>query len=110
MTNREHSAKMQPMPADTLTISLTGALADEVRAAAKARGITPEEYVRQQLAWDIALGDDDAESSFGVAEDRAAYEDFERTGIGIPGEEVDAWLQSLATDNPLPRPRPRKLK
>ena len=98
------------MPADTLTISLSGPLAEEVRAASKARGITPEEYVRQQLAWDIALGDEGAESSFGVEEDRAAYEDFERTGMGIPGEEIDAWLRSLATDNPLPRPRPRKLK
>lgn len=35
---------------DTLTISLTGPFADEVRAAAEARGIAPEEYVRQRLA------------------------------------------------------------
>jgi hypothetical protein len=98
------------MPADTLTISLTGSLLDEVRAAAEARGLTPEEYVRQQLAWDIALGEDDAEPAFGVEEDIAAFEDYERTGMGIPGEEVEAWLRSLTTDNPLPRPRPRKLK
>jgi hypothetical protein len=97
------------MPADTLTISIPGPLADEVRAAAQARGLSPEEYVRQQLAWDIALGDDD-DPALGVEEDVAAYEDFERTGIGIPGEEVEAWLRSLTTDNPLPRPRPRKLK
>ena len=99
-----------PMPADTLTISLTGPLADEVRAAAEARGLTPEEYVRQQIAWDIALGDEDAESAIGVEEDHAAFEDFERTGIGIPGEDIEVWLRSLTTDNPLPRPRPRKLK
>lgn len=97
------------MPADTLTVPFTGPLADEVRAAAAARGLTPEEYVRQQIAWDIALGDDD-DPSLGVEEDRAAFEDFERTGMGIPGEEVAAWLRSLTTDNPLPRPRPRKLK
>jgi len=96
--------------ADTLAISLTGPLADEVRAAAEARGLSPEDYVRQQLAWDIALGDEEAEDALGVEEDIAAYEDFERTGIGIPGEEVEAWLRSLTTDNPLPRPRPRKLK
>jgi hypothetical protein len=101
---------MQPMPADTLTVSFTGPLLDEVRAAAEARGLTPEEYVRKQLAWDIALSDDDAEPVYGVEEDRAAFEDFEHTGMGIPGEEVEAWLRSLATDNPLPRPRPRKLK
>jgi hypothetical protein len=97
------------MPADTLTISLTGPLLDEVRAAAAARGLTPEEYVRRQLAWDIALGDDD-EPDLGVEEDIAAFEDYQRTGMGIPGEEVEAWLRSLTTDNPLPRPRPRKLK
>lgn len=98
------------MPADTLTISFPVPLADEVRAAAEARGLTPEEYVRKQIAWDIALGDDDAEPAIGVEEDRAAFEDYERTGMGIPGEEVEAWLRSLTTDNPLPRPRPRKLK
>lgn len=43
------------MPADTLTISLTGPLADEVRAAAEARGLTPEEYVRQQIIDDLAF-------------------------------------------------------
>jgi len=98
------------MPADTLTIPLTGQLADDVRAAAEARGLTPEEYVRQQLAWDIALGDDEPDPPLSVEEDRAAFDDFERTGMGIPGEEVEAWLRSLTTDNPLPRPRPRKLK
>lgn len=98
------------MPADTLTISIPAPLADEVRAAAEARGLTPEEYVRQQIAWDIALSDDDADPAFGVEEDRAAFEDFERTGVGTPGDEVEAWLRSLTTDNPLPRPRPRQLK
>jgi len=93
--------------ADALTISIPAPLADEVRAAAEARGLSPEDYVRQQLAWDIALGDEGDEPPSGVEEDVAAYEDFERTGMGIPGEEVEAWLRSLATDNPLPRPRAR---
>lgn len=96
--------------ADTLTISIPAPLADEVRAAAEARGLSPEDYVRQQLAWDIALGDDDTGADLGVEEDIAAYEDYERTGMGIPSEEVTAWLRSLTTDNPLPRPRPRRLK
>lgn len=98
-----------PMRADALTISIPAPLADEVRAAAEARGLTPEDYVRQQLAWDIALGEDDAEPSFGVEQDRAAYEDFGRTGMGIPGDEIAAWLQSLTTDNPHPRPRKMRL-
>lgn len=43
------------MPPDTLTISLTGPLADEVRAAAKARGVTPDELVREQVADGLAF-------------------------------------------------------
>jgi hypothetical protein len=41
-----------------LNISLTGPLADEVRAAAEARGLTPEDYVREQLAESVAAIDD----------------------------------------------------
>ncbi|MGE0742591.1 MAG: hypothetical protein AB7O98_14720 [Hyphomonadaceae bacterium] len=43
------------MPADTLTISLTGPLADEIRAAAEARGLSPEEYIRELAADDAAF-------------------------------------------------------
>jgi predicted transcriptional regulator len=32
-----------------------------------------------------------------------------RSGFGVPHDEVMAWLASLATRKPLPRPRPRKL-
>jgi hypothetical protein len=39
--------------ADTLTISIPAPLADEVRAAAEARGLSPEDYVRQQLEADL---------------------------------------------------------
>ncbi|MBI3438780.1 MAG: hypothetical protein HY054_09065 [Proteobacteria bacterium] len=96
--------------ADTLTVSLPGPLADEVRAAAEARRLTPEEYVRQQLAWDIALGADNAEDQPGVEEDQAAFDDFQRTGMGVPWEEVRDWMKSWGTANELPRPQPRKLR
>lgn len=39
---------------DTLTISLTGPLADEIRAAAQASGVSPEEFVRQEMAGSVA--------------------------------------------------------
>lgn len=32
-----------------------------------------------------------------------------RAGLGVPHEEVMAWLASLATKKPLPMPKPRKL-
>lgn len=30
-------------------------------------------------------------------------------GIGVPGEEVHAWLESWGTENELPQPKARKL-
>ena len=97
------------MPADTLTISIPAPLADEVRAAAEARGLSPEDYVRQQLAWDIALGDDPIERR-GVEEDEAAVADFEHTGMGVPWEDMRDWMNSWGTANELPRPQSRKLR
>jgi hypothetical protein len=97
------------MPADTLTVSIPAPLAAEVRAAADARGLTPEEYVRQQLAWDIALGDDPINAP-GVEEDEAAAADFERTGMGVAWEDMRDWMRSWGTANELPRPQPRKLR
>ncbi len=41
--------------ADTLTITLPAPLANEVRAAAEARGLSPEDYVRQSLAEEFAF-------------------------------------------------------
>jgi hypothetical protein len=97
--------------ADTLTISLEGPLAENIRAAAQARGLSPEDFVRKQLAFDIAL--DDRRSGFDaedVEEDVAAAEEFDRTGVGIPWEEVRDWMSSWGTENELPPPEPRKLR
>ena len=98
------------MPADTLTISLTGPLADEVRAAAEARGLTPEEYGRLQIAYGIGLDGEDHGFADDIAEDMKSAQEYDDTGVGVPGDEVIAWLRSLATANPLPRPVVRKLK
>lgn len=56
--------------------------------------------------------------------DRAAEEERERearmlagvdeaiaqldAGLGIPGEEIEAWVESWDTDNELPPPQPRR--
>lgn len=101
---------MQPMPADTLTVSLPSPLADDVRAAAETRGLTPEECARLQIAYGIGLDGEDHGFADDTAEDEAAADDYDRTGLAIPGDEVIAWLRSLATANPLPRPALRKLK
>lgn len=44
-----------------------------------------------------------------LAEDARRYEEFERTGVGVPWEEVEAWVKSWGSPNELPRPKSRKL-
>ncbi len=94
-----------------LSIEIPAPLAEEIRAAAEARGLSPEDYVRQQLTADIARDrgaaawDDDD-----VTEDLAALADFEKTGMGVPWDEVRAWMKSWGTANELPRPAPRKIR
>lgn len=86
------------MPADTLTISLTGPLADEVRAAAEARGLSPEEYVRELAADDLAF-----EAEFN---DLSCDEDLRRLeepGANIPAEEVFAEIRARLEARATPR-------
>jgi predicted transcriptional regulator len=45
-----------------------------------------------------------------VEEDLRRLREFERTGEGIPFEEVKAWVESWGTADELPRPQPRKLR
>jgi hypothetical protein len=65
--------------ADPLTISLTGPLADEVRAAAEAAGLSPEEYVRRELAETLAAYEHDDED--------LSWDEDERR-LDEPGENV----------------------
>ena len=44
-----------------------------------------------------------------LAEDARRLEEFNRTRMGVPGEEVAAWAASLGTANELPPPKPRKM-
>ena len=110
MTAAGDCARMLSMPADAITISLTGPLADEVRAAAAARGLSAEEYARLQIAFGLGLDDEDFGLADDISEDEASADDYDRTGLGIPGDEVISWLRSLSSANPLPRPSLRKLK
>ncbi|HWD27449.1 MAG TPA: hypothetical protein VG387_09810 [Rhizomicrobium sp.] len=44
-----------------------------------------------------------------LAEDAADWEEYQRTGVGVPWDEVKAWMESWGTANELPPPKPRKL-
>lgn len=96
--------------ADQNTLKLSPKLIEDLRAAADACDMPFEEYARRVLEREAhlaaeALGWNDQS----IEDDLAALDDYEKEGEAIPAEEVFAWLRSLHTDNPLPRPRARKL-
>jgi predicted transcriptional regulator len=45
-----------------------------------------------------------------IAEDRRRLDDFNKTGLAIPLDDVKAWVASWDSANELPRPTPRKLR
>ena len=98
------------MPADTLTISLPAPLAEDLRAAADACGMSVENYVHTVLQREAAEGAEALGWNADIEADLASIRDYEETGVAIPWEEVKPWLESLTTDNPLPRPQPRKMR
>ena len=44
-----------------------------------------------------------------IAEDRRRYEEFKRTRLAVPLDDVKAWVASWGSANELPRPQPRKV-
>ena len=94
--------------ADGFMIEITGAQAAEVEAAAKACGMSVEDYARAMLQ--LGLNSQTHRADLDVAEDIAAFEEYERTGMAIPHEEVIEWLRSVASGDPVPKPQPRKMK
>lgn len=44
-----------------------------------------------------------------LAEDERRLAEFERTRMGVPWDEVKAWLDSWGSPNVLPAPKPRRL-
>lgn len=94
---------------DDLTLSLTGPLADDLRAAADACDMPVEEYLQAVLTREAAEAAEALGWDTDIEDDLAAIEDFEESGEAIPMEEVFTWLESLHTDDPLPRPKARKI-
>ena len=44
-----------------------------------------------------------------VAEDRRRYDEFKRTRLAVPLDEVKAWVASWGSTDELIRPQPRKI-
>jgi hypothetical protein len=76
-------------PADTLTISIPAPLADEVRATAEARGLSPVDYVREQLADDLAFEAEYTDLSWDEDLRR-----LEEPGDSVPAEEAFAEIRA----------------
>lgn len=84
--------------ADTLTISLTGPLADDVRAAAEARGLSPEEYIRELAADDAAF-----EAEFNDLSWDEDLRRLEEPGDNVAAEELFAEIRARLEARAAPR-------
>lgn len=66
-----------------MTLQIDEALTEQLRVAAAASGETVEEFARRALEmW--------SEDRGGWEEDIAAFEEYDRTGVGRPADEVMA--------------------
>jgi hypothetical protein len=44
-----------------------------------------------------------------ISEDRRRLDEFKRTGLAVPLDDVKAWVASWGSAEELPRPQPRKI-
>jgi predicted transcriptional regulator len=72
-----------------------------LRMLAEARGQEKSRVVSDALA---LLADEPD-----IEEDVRRLEEFERTQMGVPLDEVKAWVRSWGTNHELPPPKPRRL-
>lgn len=90
----------------TRTLELDSDTDTRLREMAEERG----QDVSVVLAEAVALLDSTIDLQFpDIEEDRRRYDEYLKTGLAVPLEDVKAWIASWGTDNELPRPQPRKL-
>ena len=99
-------------------IEVAAETAEALEARAAARGMTVAELLADLVGAEAGLPPDlEALRAEGrgpwaqefLAEDARRLADFERTGEGVPWEEVRALMRSWGTPHELPAPKPRKL-
>jgi hypothetical protein len=92
--------------------------ADLLEARAAGRGMTVAELLadiacnEEVLPPDLATMRANGEGPWSpqsLEEDARRLAELERTRMGVPWEEVKAWMRSWGTPNELPAPKPRKL-
>lgn len=82
--------------------------AERLEARASARGVTVAELL-SELAFDEPESVEDPWSPAAFAEDARRLEEFERTRMGVPWDEIRAWMETWGADAERPPPTPRKL-
>jgi hypothetical protein len=105
------NAKIRNIPVDSET-------ADLLEARAEARGMTLAELLADIANSDEISSGEVAElrakgrgpwSPEGLEEDALRLAEFERTRVGVPWDEIKAWMETWGTSAELPPPIPRKL-
>jgi predicted transcriptional regulator len=77
-----------------------------LREMAKERG----QDVAAVLAEAVALLDSVVDiAGPDIGEDRRRYDEFKRTRLAVPLDDVKAWVASWGSADELPRPQPRKV-
>jgi predicted transcriptional regulator len=106
------------MTARARTIKLDSDTADRLEAWARERGLTVAELLAELASGQSApLPEWDSMRNAGrgpwapevMAEDARRLASYERTGEGVPWEEVESRIHSWGTTKELPPPKPRKL-
>ena len=99
-------------------IEVDAKTADLLEARAAARGMSVAELLAdiacnaEVLPADLAAMRAKSEGPWSpesLEEDARRLAEFERTRMGVPWDEVKAWMQSWGTPKQLPAPKPRKL-
>jgi predicted transcriptional regulator len=106
------------MTAKARTIEIDSDTAERLEVWAEERGLTVADLLAELATGEQSLPRDWERmrkegrgpwSPEVLAEDARRLAAFERTGEGVPWDEVKAWLQSWGTPGELPPPKPRKL-
>jgi predicted transcriptional regulator len=95
------------MADDGFSVRIDDDLAEELRAAAEARGVPVETYVRETLAerlFSEVEWSDDPDPRI----DERIIDDTVRRGTTIPWDEIRPWVESWGKPSELPPPRWRK--
>ena len=96
------------MTAKVRNIEVAVETAERLEARASARGMSVAQLL-SELAFDDAGSGDNPWSPAAFEEDARRLEEFDRTRMGVPWDEIRSWMETWGTAGERPPPTPRKL-